>query len=87
MYASIIRDHAVGVELRPYGKNTYNYPSNEPKMSSVHAFFAEIQLFKGRDLKNPNFPEKLFKVFQFKKKNRKMNEKKKTKRGRRIKYS
>ncbi len=38
-------------------------------MSSVHAFFAKIQLFEGRDLlKNLIFPKKLFKVFQLKKK-------------------
>ncbi len=51
VYVSIIRDHVVGMELRPYGKNTQN--SFEPKMRSVHAYFAEIQFFEGGDLKNP----------------------------------
>ncbi len=32
-------------------------------MSSVHAFFADTQLFEG----NPNFPKKLFKDFLLKK--------------------
>ncbi len=50
MYISIIRDHVVGTELRLYGKNTKNYFSNEPKMSSVHALFAAIQLFEGREI-------------------------------------
>ncbi len=34
-------------------------------MSSVHAFFAEIQLFEGTE--KPYFPEKLFEVFRLKK--------------------
>ncbi len=61
MCMSIIRDHVVGMELRPYSKNKSNYFSNEPKMSSVHVFFAEIQLFEGRNLKTPIFWENCLK--------------------------
>ncbi len=44
-------------------------------MSSVHAFFAEIQLFEGRDLKTPIFWKNCLKFpIEKKKQNRKMNE-------------
>ncbi len=59
------------MELRPYGKNTKNYLSNEPKMSSAHTFFAEIQLFEGRDLKNLIFQKNCSKFSRLKKKNQK----------------
>ncbi len=35
--------------------------------ASVHAFFAEIQLFKGRDLKNPIFQKNCLKFSDWKK--------------------
>ncbi len=38
-----------------------------PKMNSVPAFFAEIQLFEGGDLKNPIFQKNCLKFSNWKK--------------------
>ncbi len=50
-------------------------------MSFVNAFFAEIQLFEGRDLKNPIFQKNCLKFFDWKKKTRKTNENRRPKGG------
>ncbi len=49
-----------------------NYLSNKPKMRSVHAFFAEMQLFEGRNLKTPIFWKNCLKFSDWKKQKNEM---------------